>query len=179
MSGHNKWSKVKHRKEATDAQKSKGFGKLAQLIAVESRLAQGDITAPGLAAVIAKARAANMPNENVERALKRGAGSEAAALERITYEAYGPGGAALIIEALTDSKNRAVNEIKHVLAEHGGSLAAPGSALWAFKKVEAGWEATTPLAIAPEAQAALTALTEALEESDEVQSVSTNTDIHA
>ncbi len=174
MSGHNKWSKVKHRKEATDARKSKTFGKLAQLIAVESRLAAGDTSAPGLAAVIAKARAANMPADNIERAVKRGTGGEAAALERVTYEAYGPGGAALIIEALTDSKNRATNEIKHILSEHGGSLATPGAATWAFRKTENGWEPVSSLALDADTDAALRSLIEALEESNEVQSIVTN-----
>jgi len=175
MSGHNKWSKVKHRKEATDAAKSKVFGKLAQLIAVESRLVRGETSAPSLAAIIAKARAANMPSDNIERAVKRGAGGEAAALEHITYEAYGPGGAALIVEALTDNKNRATGEIKHILAEHGGSLTAPGSALWAFKKTDDGWEPITPLSLEKEAHTALAELIEALKERDEVQSVYTNT----
>ncbi|MDP3735276.1 MAG: YebC/PmpR family DNA-binding transcriptional regulator [bacterium] len=179
MSGHNKWSKVKHRKEATDAHKSKVFGKLAQLIAVESRLAKGDAGAPSLAAIIAKARAVNMPQENIERAIKRGAGGEEAALEAVTYEAYGPGGAALIIEAVTDNKNRAVAEIKHALSEHGGSLAAPGSALWAFKKTDTGWEPTTPLSLDEKTQIALAALVEALEESDEVQAVYTNANFRA
>jgi YebC/PmpR family DNA-binding regulatory protein len=174
MSGHNKWSKVKHKKAAADATKSKVFGKLAQFIAVESRKARGDTTSPGLRAAIDKARAVNMPSENIQRAVQKGAGGDAADLETVTYEAYGPGGAALIIEAVTESRNRTGNEIKHLLSEHGSSLATPGAALWAFEKTSGGWVPKTTTEINTADCEKLDSLVEALEEHDDVQQVFTN-----
>src|SRR3989338_7058585 len=104
MSGHSKWAKIKHQKAATDAKKSKVFSKLVRYIAVEAKKAKGDRNAPGLRVAIDKARAANMPGENIDRAIEKAAGGSD--MERVTYEAYGPGGVALIIEGLTDSRNR-------------------------------------------------------------------------
>src|SRR5271154_4828865 len=111
MSGHNKWSKIKRQKGASDVQKSKLFGKLVRYISVESKKAGGNVSSPGLAAAIAKAKASNVPNETIDRAVKKGSTDNSAAMESITYEAYGPGGSALIIEALTDNRNKASQEI--------------------------------------------------------------------
>src|SRR3989344_8936913 len=107
MSGHNKWSKIKNKKAVTDAAKSKIFSKMAELISTASRQVKGDDTSPILRAAIEKAREYNMPADNIERAVKKGSGSEANNLDSITYEAYGPGGCALIIEALTENRNKA------------------------------------------------------------------------
>ena len=114
MSGHNKWSKIKNRKAVTDAQKSKIFTKVVRLLTVEAKKAHGDVTAPGLATAIAKAREANMPGDNIDRAVKK-ASSDPATMEQIIYEAYGPGGCAMVIETLTDNRNKAAQEIKFIL----------------------------------------------------------------
>lgn len=133
MSGHNKWSQIKLKKGKTDAKKSQIFSKYAKLIANEARMAKGNKDAPALRAAIERARKENMPNDNIERAIKK-ATEGGGALEAIMYEGYGPGGVALLIEVLTDSRNRSAGEIKHLLAENGGNLASPGAAAWAFQK---------------------------------------------
>ncbi len=174
MSGHNKWSKIKRQKGASDAKKAKAFSKMARAIATASRQVHGDTTSPVLRTAIEKAREFNMPNDNIERAVKKGVGTEAEHLDNITYEAYGPGGSALIIEALTSNRNKAAQEIKFILSEHGTSLAAQGSAAWAFAKEGAEWKPTMTTPLSPEDEAALEKLIDALEENDEVQDVYTN-----
>ncbi|MBI2099762.1 MAG: YebC/PmpR family DNA-binding transcriptional regulator [Candidatus Vogelbacteria bacterium] len=173
MSGHNKWSQIKHKKGAADAKKSKLFGLLAKSITIEAEKSGGDKNAPGLRRAIEKARVANMPNDNVERAIKNAAGA-GGNLEEIIYEAYGPGGSALVIEALTDNKNRTAQEIKHLLDKNGANLAAPGAALWAFQKTEAGWQAKAPTAIAATEKTQLDNLLVELEEHDDVKNIFTN-----
>src|SRR3972149_289459 len=106
MAGHNKWTQIKRQKGVTDAKKSKLFGKLARLVALESKKAQGNINAPGLRAVIEKAKSINMPNENIERAVKKGAGGDAGEMEEVLYEGYGPGGVAIILEGVTDQRKK-------------------------------------------------------------------------
>ena len=176
MSGHNKWSKIKNKKAATDAEKAKVFTKLVRFIAVESKKAKGDVNAPGLRAAIEKAKEANVPSDNIERAIKKGIGGDGGEMEQITYEAYGPGGSALIIEALTDNRNKAAQEIKHILSKNGFELAAPGSAIWAFEKESIGseWRAKTSVPIGEEDGVKLEILINELEENDEVQEVFTN-----
>lgn len=176
MSGHNKWSKIKNKKAITDAQKSKIFGKLVRFIAVESKKAKGDINSPGLRTAVEKAKAANVPADNIERAVKKGIGGDTGQMEQITYEAYGPGGCAIIIEALTENRNKAAQEIKHILSEHGFELATPGSAVWAFEKQSGSreWLPKIPSPISEEDSQKLDELIEELEENDEVQEVFTN-----
>ncbi|MEK7117886.1 MAG: YebC/PmpR family DNA-binding transcriptional regulator [Patescibacteria group bacterium] len=175
MSGHNKWSKIKNKKAVTDAYKARVFSKLVRFITVESKKTKGDINSPGLRAAIEKAKAENVPNDNIERAIKKGAGADAGEMEQITYEAYGPGGCALIIEALTDNRNKAAQEIKHILTKNGYALAAPGSASWAFTKNLSGeWIPNTKVGISEEDGAKLQTLIEELEENDEVQEIYTN-----
>ena len=175
MSGHNKWSKIKNKKAVTDAQKSKVFGKLVRFIAVESKKAKGDVNSPSLRAAIEKAKEANVPSDNIERAIKKGQGGEGGEMEQISYEAYGPGGCALIIEALTENRNKAAQEIKHILSENGFELATPGSAAWAFEKeIGAGWLPKNTIPISDEDGEKLNILVEELEENDEVQEVFTN-----
>lgn len=180
MSGHNKWSKIKNKKAVTDAVKSKTFSKIAKLISTASKQVGGDTTSPVLRAAIEKARENNMPADNIERAIKKGVGPEAEALEAITYEAYGPNGSALIIDALTSNRNKAAQEIKFILSKHGLSLAAQGSALWAFDKEvdpvggRVSWKPKTEIALSEKDQGALKSLVEDLENNDEVQDVYTN-----
>lgn len=174
MSGHNKWSKIKNKKAVTDAAKSKIFSKMAKLISTASRQAKGNVTSPILRAAIDKAREYNMPADNIERAIKKGAGTDTLALETIAYEAYGPGGSALIIEALTDNRNKAVQEVKSTLSKHGFALAAPGSATWAFTKEHGEYKPNTTIPLLAEDEKILGALIEELEDNDEVQDVYTN-----
>ncbi len=176
MSGHNKWSKIKNKKAVTDAYKAKVFGKLVKAVSVESKLAKGDVNSPSLRAAIEKAKAANVPNDNIERAIKKGAGETNNAMEKITYESYGPGGSALIIEALTENRNKAAQEIKHILSKNGFELATPGAAAWAFERDPSSleWIAKTTVPISEEDSQKLEALIEDLENNDEVQEVYTN-----
>jgi len=174
MSGHNKWSKIKRQKEKTDGQKSKIFGKLVKLITVEAKKAGGNLQSPGLKNAIEKAKAANVPNDNIERAVKKST-EGGVAMESITYEAYGPGGCGIIIEALTDNRNKAVAEIKHILSKHGFSIASIGSVTWAFERTpDMEWNPTTTIPLSDEDGEKLGELVDALEENDEVQDVYTN-----
>jgi YebC/PmpR family DNA-binding regulatory protein len=136
MSGHSKWSQIKHKKALTDAKRGKLFSKMARLITVAAREKGGDPASnPKLRVAIDKAHSFNMPHENIERAVKRGTGDlEGVKIEEFILEAYGPAGAALIIEGTTDNKNRTVSELKHLLSQHDGKLANPGSVLWLFER---------------------------------------------
>lgn len=175
MSGHNKFSKIKRLKAKTDAQKSAAFSKMAKLIQVEAKKAGGNITSPGLKAIIERAKAMDMPNDNIDRAVKKAINADTEQMESITYEAYGPGGVALIIEALTSNRNKAAGEIKHILSDNGTSLASPGSASWAFEKsIEEGWVPKNTMAISEEDSQKLEKLIDELEENEEVQDVYTN-----
>lgn len=174
MSGHNKWAQIKRQKGAADAAKSNLWGKLGKRIAVESKKANGDVNTPGLRSIIETAKKANMPKDTIERAIAKGTASDAASLESITYEAYGPGGAAIIIETVTDSRNRTAQEIKHLLSKNGLSLAAPGSAMWAFEKTADGYELKTTVPLSEEDSAKLMQILEQIDSHDDVESVSTN-----
>lgn len=174
MAGHSKWAKLKHTKGKTDAQKAKLFSKLVRFITVEVKKAKGDTKAPGVRAAVEKARAANMPMENIERALSKASG-DGVELEQMVYEAYGPGGTALIIEGYTDSRNRTSQELKHLLSQHGGSLANPGAAIWAFQKNQEGvLEALSPIELTDADAQSLATLVDALEEHDDVSDIHTN-----
>ncbi len=174
MSGHNKYSKIKHIKAKTDAQKSKVFGKMVRLITVEAKKAHGLLTSPGLKAAIDRAREENVPNDTIDRAIKKATSDNSAIMDAVTYESYGPGGSALVIEALTDNRNKAAQEIKHILSKHGYELAAIGSATWAFEKTREGWIPKTTIPISEEEGKLLEALIGDLEDNDEVQDVYTN-----
>jgi len=136
MSGHSHFSSIKHKKEITDAKRGKVFSKLARQISVAVREKGSDPeTNSGLRLVIEKAKSVNMPKDNIERAIKRGTGELAEEkLEEVIYEAYGPGGIAIIIEGITDNKNRALGEIKQILNQAGGKLADSGSVKWMFER---------------------------------------------
>lgn len=174
MSGHNKFSKIKHQKAANDAKKSKVFGKLVRFITVEAKKAGGNLRSPGLSLAIEKAKKENMPNDTIERAIKKATTDNSAAMENITYESYGPGGVAILIEALTDNRNKAAQEVKAILARHGSELASPGSASWAFTKGAEGIVASTTIPLEDADIEKLQLLVEELEENDEVQEVFTN-----
>ena len=161
MSGHSKWSSIKHKKAATDAKRGKLFTKLARAISVAAREGGGDPEGnPSLALAIDKARQNSMPKDNIQRAIDRGTGegTDAAAIERIVYEGYGPGGAAILVEAMSDNRNRTGSEIRHAFDRSGGSLGEPNSVAWMFDKrgvivVDAGKHSEDDLIIAIDAGA--------------------------
>ncbi|MFN2239166.1 MAG: YebC/PmpR family DNA-binding transcriptional regulator [Thermoanaerobaculia bacterium] len=136
MSGHSKWSTIKHKKGAADAKRGKIFTRLIKEITISARLGGGDQEGnPRLRAAIAEAKANNMPKDNIDRAIKRGTGElEGASYEDFTYEGYGPGGVALIVEALTDNTNRTTPEIRHMFEKAGGSFGTPGSVKFQFDR---------------------------------------------
>jgi YebC/PmpR family DNA-binding regulatory protein len=136
MSGHSKWHTIKHKKGAADAKRGKVFTRIIKELTVAARNGGGDPGSnPRLRTVIAEAKASNMPRENIERAIRRGTGEEpGVSYEEITYEGYGPGGVALMIESVTDNKNRTVGEIRHLLSKHAGNLAAENSVAWLFSR---------------------------------------------
>lgn len=176
MSGHNKWSKIKHKKAASDARKSKIFSKHARLIAVESRLAKGDRNSPALRAAIERAKADSMPSDNIDRAVDKGKGGDGTTLQSVVYEAYGPGGVAVIATAFTDNGNRTSQEIKHLFSKLGYALGTPGSAAWAFTKADSRYVPTTRMELDETSGEALATLVEALEEHDDIQDVFTSAD---
>jgi YebC/PmpR family DNA-binding regulatory protein len=137
MSGHSKWHSIKHKKAVVDARRGQHFTKLARAITVAAREGGGDIDGnPSLALAVQKARDASMPKDNIERAIAKGTGegADTERIETVLYEGYGPGGVALLIEALTDNRNRTGADVRHLLTKHGGSLGEPGSVSYLFDK---------------------------------------------
>ena len=136
MSGHSKWHTIKHKKGAADAKRGRLFTRIIKELTVAARAGGGDPdTNPRLRTIVAEAKAVNMPAENIKRAIRRGTGEEPGVqYEEITYEGYGPGGVALIIETMTDNKNRTVGEIRHILTKYGGDLGQSNSVSWKFEK---------------------------------------------
>ncbi|PIR26900.1 MAG: YebC/PmpR family DNA-binding transcriptional regulator [Deltaproteobacteria bacterium CG11_big_fil_rev_8_21_14_0_20_42_23] len=136
MSGHSKWSTIKHKKGAADAKRGKLWSKIIKEITIAARDVGGDVNSnPRLRGIVDKAKAANMPNENIDRAIKRGTGElEGVNYEEISFEGYGPGGAALFIETVSDNRNRTVSEIRHLLTKGGGNLGENGCVAWMFER---------------------------------------------
>ncbi|HEX6388622.1 MAG TPA: YebC/PmpR family DNA-binding transcriptional regulator [Solirubrobacteraceae bacterium] len=137
MAGHSKWAGIKHKKAIVDARRGKLFTKLARAITTAAKAGGGDPTGnPALALAIQKAKDASMPKDNIERAIAKGtgAGADAENFEDVLYEGYGPGGVALLIEALTDNRNRTGSDVRHILSKHGGTLGEPGSVAYLFDK---------------------------------------------
>jgi len=136
MSGHSKWSSIKHKKAATDAKRGKVFTKVIKEITVAARMGGGDVeTNPRLRSAVQAAKAENMPKDNIERAIKKGTGElEGVSYEEIIYEGYGPGGAAVLVESLTDNKNRTVADIRSIFGKNGGNLGENGCVAWMFDK---------------------------------------------
>lgn len=176
MSGHNKWSKIKHKKAATDSARSKVFSKHSMLIAMSSREANGDVNSPGLAAAIERAKKDSMPKENIERAVAKGAGTTGTVLEEIMFEGYGPGGVALLIQTVTENNNRTAPLIRHVFSKAGFELGAPGSAAWAFEKTADGYKPTMPIELDDATGEKLADFIEKLEEEDDVVNIYTTAD---
>ena len=174
MSGHNKWAQIKHKKAITDSRRGKLWTTISRRITVESKKSAGDTASPALRTWIEKAREANMPKDTIERAVTKGVSSDSEATEAITYEAYGPGGVAMIINTLTDSRNRTAQEIKHTLSKNGLQLASVGSASWAFTKTNDGYVPNVTIKIEDADEEALTNLLEQFDENEDVEEVYTN-----
>lgn len=172
MSGHSKWSQIKHQKGATDLKRGQLFSKLLKSVAIAAKTEANPQFNPRLRSVIEKAKENNVPQENIERAISRA--SEEKNLEELTIEAYGPEGTQLIIEAITDNRNRTISEIKHLLTEQEAKMANPGSVLWAFQKTNSAWQSKLPQKISESAKEKLTDLISALEGHEDIQKVTTN-----
>lgn len=172
MAGHSKWAQIKRQKGASDAKRGQLFSKLSRMISAQVKVAGGDRTSPLVRAAIDKARAADMPMDTIERAISKA--TEQKDLELITYEAYGPGGVGLIIEAFTDNRNKAAQEVRHILSKNGSALAGIGSVMWAFEKTESGRVPTTTVPLSDTDTELLEKLVDELEANDEVQEVLTN-----
>ena len=142
MSGHNRWSQIRHKKATKDQKRSSIFSGLVKEISLAAKGSENPEFNPRLRAAIDRAKEANMPKENIERAIKKA--SESKELEEMTIEAYGPGGIAIIADIITDNKNRTIPEIKHLLSENNGKLAESGSLGWAFEKEDDAWKAKFP-----------------------------------
>ncbi len=177
MSGHSKWSTIKHEKALTDAKKSKVFSKVTSLITIAARKGGDPDKNPTLRTMIENAREVNVPKENIERAIKRGTGEIAGArLEELTYGAFGPGDAAILITTITDNKNRTLAEIKKILQEHNVKFAELNSIQWMFHREGTDWVPNNPVKIEDEnIKKELEALYEALDEQQDVNEIYDNT----
>lgn len=175
MSGHSKWSTIKHKKEATDQKRGKVFSKLLAAISAAAKSEPNPDFNPRLRTAVEKARGASVPADNIERAIKK-ASDASQALEELTFEAYGPGGVAILIEAISDSRNRTVAEVKKIINECGGKWAESGSVTWAFEResVSADWKPKFTQELGEEDKNKLKDFIDALEEHDDVQKVYTN-----
>lgn len=174
MSGHSKWSQIKHKKGAADKKRAQLFSKLLKAVSAAAKSEPNPQFNPRLRSAIEKAKENNVPQENIEKAISRA--SEEKNLEDLIIEAYGPGGIAMIITAITDNRNRTISEIKHLLNENEAKMANPGSVLWSFEqKQSAGeWVAKFPQKITAETAEKMASLISILEEHDDIQGVITN-----
>lgn len=175
MSGHSHWKQVQHKKGAADQKRGRVFSKLLRAIAIAAKTEPNPQFNPRLRSTIDKAREYSVPADNIERAISKA--SESKNLEDLIIEAYGPEGSALIITAITDNKNRTVNEIRSILSDHEAKMANPGSVLWAFNAPAAPgqeWTAKFPQPITDGAKEKLVKIIESLEEHEDVQKVITN-----
>ncbi len=175
MAGHNKWKQIKYKKAASDAKRGKIFSKISRTITISVKEFGDDPKMnPRLAAAIEEARAVNMPNDNIDRAVKKATDKDSSDLKDVLYEAYGPGGSALLITAITDNSNRTTHEIKHLLSEYGGKWGEQGSVMWAFEKKGKEYEAKFPLTLSLDDMKKMDILLEALDDYDDVDDVFTN-----
>lgn len=165
MSGHSKWSQIKHKKALSDKKRGQIFSKLARLITLAAKKGIDPKANPGLAQIIEQARAANMPGDNIERAIKKVSEKDQAQLEELAIEALGPGGVALKIRAITDNRNRTMAEVKKILSDNESKMVLPGSLSWMFGQ---------KLSVDPVTQLKIDKLFEALDDQDEVEDVISN-----
>jgi len=180
MSGHSKWANIKTRKEAVDKKKGQIFSKMAKIIEIAAKKGGDPGMNPSLRLAIENARSVNLPNENIERAIKKGSGEdkEGGKLEELIYEAYGPNGTPLIIEVITDNKNRTLAEIKHILNSFGGKLAESGSVRYLFDRVKGEWKPKYSIDITDEnLKQQLEKLFEALDDNEDVNEIYSNVNL--
>jgi YebC/PmpR family DNA-binding regulatory protein len=173
MSGHSKWAQIKHKKGVADQKRGALFSKLLAAITVAAKTEPNPDFNPRLRTAVEKAKKESVPSENILRAIKR-ASEAGQGLEELVLEAYGPGGAAILIEATSDNKNRTVPEIKKILSDNHGKWAESGGVRWTFEKTPDGWRAKFLQAVSNEDKEKLSALVAALQEHNDVQGVYTN-----
>ncbi|MEX0596961.1 MAG: YebC/PmpR family DNA-binding transcriptional regulator [Candidatus Paceibacterota bacterium] len=177
MSGHNKFSKIKHKKAATDKLKAQNFSKVVKLIQIAARKGSADPTMnPELRLALEKAKEVNMPKENIHRILEKASNTNG---QVIMYEGFGPEGVGLLIKTYTDNANRTVADLRHLLSKNGGSLGASGSVIWMFEEIirEQEYKVNIPTEITPESKEKLNILVEILEELDDVEIIWNNTSV--
>ncbi len=174
MSGHSKWKTIKHKKESADQKRGQVFSKLINTISIAARQESNPQFNARLRAAIEKAKENKVPQENIERAIKRA--SEDKNLEELTIESYGPEGVAILIEAITDNKNRTISEIKKILSDNNAKFAEVGSVRWAFEALDSGggWQAKFKQEISAVTKEKLISLISELENRDDIQKVYTN-----
>jgi transcriptional/translational regulatory protein YebC/TACO1 len=173
VAGHNKWSQIKRKKAVVDSARSKLFSRHTSIIIVESRKCNGNMSSPTLAAAIDRAKKDMMPKENIERAVQKGINASNDSYKEVIFEAFGPGGAGLLIVAITDNNNRTSNEIKHILRTFDIELGAPGSAIWAFIKKEGEFMPLHTTLLTTEEFLKLSTLREEIENHNDVQQLFT------
>jgi len=174
MSGHSKWKQIKHKKEITDKKRSQLFVKLLNAVRIAAKDEPNPDFNPRLRTAVEKAKESHVPQENIERALKQ---SDDKNLEEVIIEAYGPSGSAIIIEAITDNRNRTINEIKKILSDFGAKFAEPGSVRWSFIAPSSGnvsWQPKFKQEFSSEDKQKLSELIEALQEHNDIQETFTN-----
>ncbi|MEK7151620.1 MAG: YebC/PmpR family DNA-binding transcriptional regulator [Patescibacteria group bacterium] len=171
MSGHSKWSQIKHKKGASDQKKGQIFSKLSKKISIAARSGTDPLANYHLQSVIDEARSFNMPKENIERAIKRASDKETIALDTVIIQAMGPSGIAIIIEAITDNKNRTINEIRHILIAHEVRMVPENSLNWMFNN---NWEPNTPIEATAELQQKIDTLLQVLDDNEDVENIYTN-----
>lgn len=175
MAGHSKWKQIKHKKATADAKRGVVFGKMARAITAAVQSVNGDTDSPTVQAVVDRARSIDMPKENIERALQKGSGHGGPPLENLLFELFAPGGVACIIIASTDSRNRTVQEIKHLVSEYDCTLGLSGSAVWAFEKNSDGtYRPLAEQAVDGDDEEALTALLSELYSHGDIEAIYTN-----
>lgn len=182
MSGHSKWAQIKRQKGVADVKKSKVFAKISRFISIAAKNGKDPGMNPILRDAIDKAKEVNMPSDNIQKAIKIGSGElkDSGDLEEVLYEVFGPGGCAILIEGITDNKNRTLGEIRHILSEYGLQLAGSGSCLWAFEKIVdpakggASWQPKHTLEISKQDQEKLKTLFEEIDELEDIQDITTN-----
>ncbi len=176
MSGHSKWSQIKHQKGVTDQKKGELFSKLLNAVSIAAKGDSNPEFNPRLRAAILKAKENNVPLENIERAIKK-ALETAKNLEELTFEAYGPGGAAILIKAVSDNKNKTVAEVKKILGESNGKWAESGSVVWAFEKTAEGWKIKFNQPINEDDKAGLKTLLRDLRSQQDIREVYVNAEL--
>lgn len=176
MSGHSKWTQIKHQKGAADKKRGKLFSILSKRISIAARNGKDTDSNSLLKDAVERAKAVNMPNDTIERAIKRGAGelSEQSQIEEVVYEAYGSGGVQLIIIAATDNRNRTTANIRRILGKNGGSMSGHGSVMWNFERARDGFKAKSVQEVDALSQEKIKQLIEQLEEDEDVEEVFTN-----